>query len=182
VTERRLFRSHGTGKIEREKFAALGDNVIFEAGALVFHPEQIELGENIYVGHYTILKGYYRNRIRIASHVWIGQNCFFHGAGGIEIEEGVGIGPGVMVLTSTHDAPGRAIPIIDYPIVTAPVRLGTGCDIGIGSIILPGVSIGRGAIVGAGSVVTHDVPEFEIWGGVPARRLRRRDEPSSPAP
>jgi acetyltransferase-like isoleucine patch superfamily enzyme len=180
VTERRRFRSHGTGRIRKDKFAALGENVIFEEGARVFHPENIALGENIYIGHNAILKAYYRNRIRVASHVWIGQNCFFHGAGGIEIEEGAGIGPGVMILTSTHDAPGRAIPIIDQPIVSAPVRIGAGSDIGVGSIILPGVSIGRGAIIGAGAVVTRDVPEFEIWSGVPARRLRRRGAAAAP--
>jgi acetyltransferase-like isoleucine patch superfamily enzyme len=46
--------------------------------------------------------------------------------------------------------------------------------VGAGVIIIAGVTIGRGAIIGAGAVVTKDVSPFEIWGGVPARKLRDR--------
>lgn len=45
-----------------------------------------------------------------------------------------------------------------------------------GAIVTPGVHIGRGAVVGAGAVVTKDVPDFEIWAGVPARKIGRRPE------
>lgn len=44
--------------------------------------------------------------------------------------------------------------------------------IGAGSFILKGVTIGREAVIGAGSVVTHDVPDGEIWAGVPAKYIR----------
>jgi acetyltransferase-like isoleucine patch superfamily enzyme len=46
--------------------------------------------------------------------------------------------------------------------------------IGYGAIIMAGIPIGRGAIVAAGAVVTQDVPPYEIWGGVPARKIRDR--------
>lgn len=46
--------------------------------------------------------------------------------------------------------------------------------IGHGAVILRGVSIGDGAIIAAGSVVTRDVPPFEVWGGVPAARIKYR--------
>ena len=52
-------RSHGTGAFTPDQFARLGDNVVFEAGVLVFHPETIEIGAEVYVGHQTILKGYH---------------------------------------------------------------------------------------------------------------------------
>jgi acetyltransferase-like isoleucine patch superfamily enzyme len=42
------------------------------------------------------------------------------------------------------------------------------------AVIYPGITIGEGALIGAGSVVTHDVPAWEVWGGVPARKLRDR--------
>jgi acetyltransferase-like isoleucine patch superfamily enzyme len=48
--------------------------------------------------------------------------------------------------------------------------------IGYGSVILSGVCIGRGSIVAAGSVVTKSIPPYEIWGGVPARRIKARFE------
>ena len=46
--------------------------------------------------------------------------------------------------------------------------------IGHGSIIIAGINIGRGAIIAAGSVVNKSVPPCEIWGGVPARKIRDR--------
>ncbi len=46
--------------------------------------------------------------------------------------------------------------------------------LGVNVVILKGVHIGRGAIVGAGAVVTQTIPEYEIWGGVPARKIGER--------
>ncbi len=46
--------------------------------------------------------------------------------------------------------------------------------IGTSSVIMSGVKIGRGSIVAAGSVVTKDIPECEIWGGNPAKKIRDR--------
>lgn len=48
-----------------------------------------------------------------------------------------------------------------------------GASIGMGAVILPGVSIGAAAKIGAGAVVTKDVPPGECWVGNPARRLPR---------
>ena len=58
-------RSHGSGEFRPDQFAELGPDCVFEAGVLVFHPENIALGRNVYVGHYSILKGYYKNRLEI---------------------------------------------------------------------------------------------------------------------
>jgi acetyltransferase-like isoleucine patch superfamily enzyme len=56
----------------------------------------------------------------------------------------------------------------------AAVCLGDGCDVGINATILPGVTVGRGAQIGAGAVVVHDVPDFAVVVGNPARVLRLR--------
>ncbi len=62
------------------------------------------------------------------------------------------------------------------------VTLGHDVWVGHGAIILPGVQIGTGAVIGAGAVVTHDVDEFAIVIGVPARVLRYRfDSPTRAA-
>jgi acetyltransferase-like isoleucine patch superfamily enzyme len=57
-------------------------------------------------------------------------------------------------------------------VATAPVCIGPRAFVGGHCIVLKGVSVGEGAIIGAGSVVTRDVPAFEIWAGVPARKIR----------
>lgn len=198
-------RSHGTGRFERSQLGRCPDSVVIEEGVLIFHPEHVFFDEDVYVGHGAILKGYYKNELRIGRGTWIGQRVFLHAAGGIEIGEDVGIGPHVCILTSAHELPGapadpgvpdvtvvtdgaepdrgplarapdRAIPD-DTPILCRPlrfsaVRLEDGCDIGVGTVLLPGVTIGRLAQVGAGSVVTRDVPPRAITAGNPARVLR----------
>ncbi len=171
----RRFRTHGDGTFELEEFKSLGDDVILEQDVLVWHPETISFGQNIYVGHRSMIKGYPSGYIQIADNVWIGQNVFMHGAGGITIESDVGIGPGVQMLTSSHSIPPKPQLILDATLEFAPIHIGAGSDIGVGSIVLPGVSIGRGVQIGAGSVVTKSVPDFSIIVGNPARVLRERN-------
>jgi len=170
----RTHRSHGTGSFAPEQFRSLGEDCVFEAGVLVFHPENISLGRNVYVGHYAILKGYYRNEMTIGDGTWIGQQCFFHAAAGLTIGARVGIGPGVRIITSVHQEAGRDVPVLFSPIEMAPVTIEDDADLGVGSIILPGVTVGKGAIVGAGAVVTADVPPYAVVAGVPAKVLRYR--------
>lgn len=167
-------RSHGTGEFTLSQFKSIGSDCVFEAGVMVFHPETITLGHNVYVGHQTILKGYYRNEFSVGDYTWIGQQCFFHSAGGLTIGARVGIGPGVKIITSSHTESGRDTAVLFSPIDFAPVFIEDDCDLGVGSIILPGVTVGRGAVVGAGSVVTRTVQPFTVVAGSPARFLRTR--------
>lgn len=48
--------------------------------------------------------------------------------------------------------------------------------IGHGAVIMRGITIGDGSIVAAGAVVTRDVPSYEVWAGIPAKRIRDRFE------
>lgn len=167
-------RSHGSGAFRVEELAACGEDCVFEAGVLVFHPENVYLGRNVYVGHQAILKGYYKNALRIGDETWIGQQCFFHAAGGLTIGARVGIAPGVKILTSAHREEGRAVPILFSAVDLAPVVIEDDSDVGVGAVVLPGVTIGRGAQIGAGAVVTKDVPPYAVAVGVPARVVRER--------
>jgi acetyltransferase-like isoleucine patch superfamily enzyme len=169
-------QSHGDGRFDFRDFKSVGENVVLEANVLVFHPETIRLGANVYIGHGAILKGYYRNEMVIGDHTWIGQGSFLHSGGGIVIGRAVGIGPAVKIITSAHEDNDLEIPVLHHPLEFKRVVIEDGSDIGIGSILLPGVRIGEGAIVGAGSVVSRDVLPYTVVGGVPARFLRRRSE------
>jgi len=166
--------SHGSGEFEPSQLAACGEGCVFEAGVLIFHPENVQLGRNVYVGHQAILKGYYKNTLRVGDETWIGQQVFMHAAGGLEIGARVGIGPGVRIITSSHREGGRDVPVLFSPIELAPVVIGDDSDLGVGCVVLPGVTIGRGAVIGAGAVVNEDIPEYAVAAGVPARVLRLR--------
>jgi acetyltransferase-like isoleucine patch superfamily enzyme len=138
----------------------ISDTVFFD------HPERIEIHDNVFVWHYSILDG----------------------TGGVIIEEGCQIGAWVGIFTHSshiairlygahyHESEGeqkRAYPI-------APVRIGKYTFVGAGAKILPGVTIGKGSIIAAGSIVSKNVGDFQIVSGNPAevigdtRRLDKR--------
>ena len=169
-----MANTHGTGLIDISQFRHIGRDVVIESGVLVFHPENIELGDEVYIGHQTILKGYYKGIMSIGDNTWIGQQCFFHSAGNIIIGKNIGIGPAVKIITSYHDEESREKPILHIKINFKPVIIEDDADIGIGAIILPGVTIGKGSQVGAGAVVTCNVRPYEVVAGVPAKVLRVR--------
>ena len=70
----------------------------------------------------------------------------------------------------------------DQETETAPIKIGQNVLVGGNSVVLKGVQIGDGAVIGVGSVVTKSVPSNEIWGGVPARKIMDRPQPSNASP
>ena len=61
---------------------------------------------------------------------------------------------------------------MDCELKYAPIVIKDGAHIGIGAIIMPGVTIGEGAIIGAGSVVTRDIPPYCVAVGAPAKVIK----------
>ena len=167
-------RSYGSGAFKRDDFASIGENVVIEDGALVLEPEHIAIGSNVYIGHYAILRGYSGNQMRIGDDTWIGQFCYINSAGGVDIGSRVGIGPGVKIMSSKHGEEGRDVPVLLCDLEFARVVVEDDCDIGMGAIILPGVTVGKGSQVGAGAVVTKDVAPYSVVAGVPARKIGER--------
>ena len=172
--EPRPRQTRGSGRWRVEDFATFGSGSVIEEDVLVFHAPNISIGIGVYVGHATILNGYHAGHLAIGDGSWIGEQVYLHAAGGIAIGRNVGIGPGVRVITSTHREVGPGTPIMHGPLEFAAVTIEDDADLGVGSIVLPGITIGRGAQIGAGSVVTRDVPPLAIAAGVPARVLRTR--------
>ena len=64
----------------------------------------------------------------------------------------------------------------EYTADFKPIEIGHHCWIGTGAIVLQGVKIGDGAVVAAGAVVTKDIPANEVWGGVPAKYIKKRNK------
>ena len=77
-----------------------------------------------------------------------------------------------------HTGLPSSVPTVTTDLVIDPVRICANADIGIGAVLLPGVTIGAGAIVGAGAVVSRDVPPMAKVAGVPARFIGWRDAES----
>lgn len=99
----------------------------------------------------------------------VGDRCFLDGRAKLTIGSHVDIASEVMIYNSEHDLESD-----DFHAVDVPVSIGDYVFIGPRAIILPGVKVGKGAVVAAGAVVTKDVPDFAIVGGVPAKEIGQR--------
>lgn len=104
----------------------------------------------------------------IGKNVFINHACSFLDMGGITIEDNVLIGPKVNIVTENHPED----PAKRSSLVTKPVLIKNNAWIGAGANILPGVTVGKNAIVAAGAVVTKDVPDNTVVGGVPAKFIK----------
>lgn len=99
----------------------------------------------------------------------IGDHAFLDGRAPLIIGDHVDIASSVMIYNSEHD-----LESVDFKARTESVEIGDYVFIGPRVIILPGVKIGKGGVVAAGAVVTKDVPDFTIVGGVPAKVIGER--------
>lgn len=107
--------------------------------------------------------------ITIGKDTIIGDHAFLDGRAPLVIGDHVDIASSVMIYNSEHD-----LESIDFKARTDGVEIGDYVFIGPRAIILPGVKIGKGSVVAAGAVVTKDIPEFTIVGGVPAKEIGER--------
>lgn len=109
---------------------------------------------------------------KIGKKVFINSSCHFQDQGGITIGNGVFIGHSVVLATLNHEmSPEKRSDL--HP---APIVIGDNVWIGSNATVLAGITIGNGAIVAAGAVVTKDVPENAVVGGVPAKIIKMISE------
>lgn len=113
--------------------------------------------------------------IKIGHDSIVGSRCFLDGRAALTIGNHSSLASEVMIYNDEHDIHSDT-----YDNSFGPVTIGDYVFVGPRSIILPNVTIGNGAVIAAGAVVTKDVPAFEVWGGVPAKKIsdRRVKKPS----
>lgn len=126
----------------------IGKGSAIHMGLSVYNSKNIKIGKDTIIGEWAVLDG--RDKLVIGDHV--------------------DLATGVMIYNSEHDIKSEA-----FEAVTSAVEISDYVFIGPRAIILPGVKIGKGAVVAAGAVVTKDVEEFKIVGGVPAREIGQRE-------
>lgn len=133
-------------------------------------------GSNVMVGRHVDIRNW--SGLGLGDNVTIHGQCYLDAVGGIEILDDVSIAHATSILSFEHgfDDPQQAIK--DHPLLLMPVSIGPDAWIGAGVRILAGTSIGRRTVVAAGAVVTRGAIAEGIYGGVPARLLRRL--PSNP--
>ena len=109
------------------------------------------------------------SNITIGKDTIVGDHAFLDGRAPLTIGDHVDIASSVMIYNSEHDLEKE-----DFSAREEPVEIKDYVFIGPRAIILPGVTIGKGAVIAAGAVVTKDVADFTIVGGVPAKEIGER--------
>lgn len=113
--------------------------------------------------------------IKLGNNVGISNACIF-ARQSIVIEDDVLIGGGCQILDNDFHSLKYSTRIScedQSYVASSPIVIKKGVFIGCNSIILKGVTIGERSIIGAGSVVTQSIPSDEVWGGNPARFIRK---------
>ena len=134
---------------------------------LIYAMAQIKIGKGSFIHMWA--RFYDPKNIEIGSDTHIGDNCFLDGRNAIIIGNHVDIASQVLIYNEEHNIDSEK-----FEAISGPVEIGDYVFVGPRAIILPGVKIGRGAIIAAGAVVTKDVSEFTVVGGVPAVKLADR--------
>jgi acetyltransferase-like isoleucine patch superfamily enzyme len=125
-----------------------------------------EIDESVTV--FTPLHINYGKHTKIGKNVFINFDCVFLDLGGITIEDNVQIAPKVSLLTESHPLN----PAERQSLIPKPIHIKKNAWIGANATILQGVTIGENAVVASGSVVTKDVPDNVVVGGIPAKIIK----------
>lgn len=154
-------------------------NVVVRRGAWVRQREGASLLKIIFsgrnrIGEYTLFQG--AGVIRFGRRSFCGRSCTIGCNESVTIGKNVMIADMVTIRDTNHRFDDISIPMVEQGISTASVIIKDNVWIGYGAAILAGVTVGEGAIVAAGAVVTRDVKDFSIVGGVPARPISHRSD------
>jgi len=115
--------------------------------------------DNIHFGRNTRVNSYCQFRCK-EGKIWVGSNVLF--------------GQFISVIAHSYNYADRDRLIIEQGMYSRDVVIEDDVWIGAYSIIMPGVKVGKGAVVGASSVVSNDIPPYEVWAGIPARKINDR--------
>lgn len=149
-----LLMNNSSDPAEVRKLLGQITNAVIDESTAVFTPLYINYGRHTKIG----------------KNVFINFDCVFLDLGGITIEDDVLIAPKVSLLSEGHPvSPERR-----HSLMVGHIHIKRNAWIGANSTILPGVTVGENAIVAAGAVVSKDVPDNTIVGGIPARIIKSK--------
>ncbi len=128
-------------------------------------------GKNVNIEHGAVIS----SKLSIGDHSGIGVNCVCGGE--LTVGNYVMMAPECIIFTRNHEHADLDIPMCQQGYQEEqPCVIGDDVWIGRRVMIMPGVTIGKGAIIAAGAVVTKDVPEYAVVGGVPAKVIKYRTD------
>ena len=173
LVRRRWLTRYGS-RLKSDGIAFIAPDVVLQIGPRA----QIELGRWSWLGHGTKIRCH-EGVVSIGAKTVIGQECTISAYQHVSVGRECVIADRVMLIDFDHGMVEVERPIRLQGIYKRDVRVGNNVWIGYGACILRGVTVGDNAVIGTNAVVTEDVPDNAVVGGVPARVIRMRDEPKA---
>ncbi len=154
-----------------------GKNVLISKNTILYHPELLEIGNNVRIDDFCTISG----KVVLGDYIHIAQFCGLYGGDeGIFMKDFSGLSSKSIIYATSNDYSGESLtnPMVPVKYKTADhnkkVIIGKHVVIGCMSVVLPGVNIEDGSSVGAMTLVNKSLPAGGIFGGVPAKRLKDR--------
>jgi acetyltransferase-like isoleucine patch superfamily enzyme len=160
-------------RLQTDGLCFVAPDVTFEIG----RDAVLRLGRWSWIGHGTKIRAH-EGVVEIGAKTVLGQECTISSFQSVRIGRECILADRVMLIDFDHGVVEVERPIRMQGIYKRDVRVGHNCWIGYGACILRGATVGDNCVVGTSTVVTKDVPSNAVVGGVPARLLRMREEPS----
>ncbi|MEA2388965.1 MAG: hypothetical protein QOG41_1738 [Thermoleophilaceae bacterium] len=170
LLRRRLF----SRRLHTDGIAFIGPGVTLQIG----RGGRIDLGRWSWLGHGTKIRCH-EGEVSIGAKTVLGQECTISAYQRVSIGRECVIADRVMLIDFDHGVVEVDRPIRLQGIYKRDVNVGNNVWIGYGACILRGVTVGDNAIIGTNAVVAKDVPANAVVGGVPARVIRMREEPTA---
>lgn len=171
-----------TGYYESEElcemgFAHVGENVQIARNCTIVGLANITLHDHVRIDAMCSIIATGPTEFGGRNH--IGAFCHLVGRGGLYFGKYAGLSQRVSIYTASDDYGGDCLTNPTVPgrytrSTVAPVRLERHVILGSGTVVLPGVTIGEGASIGALSLVSKSLDPWQVYSGVPARRLKER--------
>ena len=136
------------GRFVAKHIASCGKNLKLASRVNIYNPQHLSCGNNVYIGYNTYI-----------------------GGGMVRLDDEVVIGPFCCIVAGNHTMKDGSYRFGPYDSGT--IGIGRGTWLGAHVTITNNVKIGKGCLIAANSVVTHDVPDGAVVGGVPAKIIRQ---------
>jgi dTDP-4-amino-4,6-dideoxy-D-glucose acyltransferase len=166
-------------EIKNAGFKKLGTNVKIHSRASIYGTQNITVGDNVRIDDYAVIVA--TGPLLIGNYVSIHNFCFLGSKYGIKLGNFVTLAPGVMIFSSSDDYSGQKLTGSIVPKKysggdSGMVELKKHVIVGAQSIILPGCVLGEGVAVGAMSLVNNSLVAWNIYAGIPIRKIKLRDK------
>ncbi|MFC1997188.1 acyltransferase [Chloroflexota bacterium] len=184
ILYRTIIKFDGAAAIENRVRLRFANNIRLGKGVYLdqetyLHacPNGIQLGDRSIVMHGAVLHVYNfrklpNSRIDIGKDCLIGEYSIIRGQGGVTIGDRVYTSPFTQIIAVNHVFDDPKQPFIDQGITAEGITIEDDVWLGAGAIITDGVRIGKGSVVAAGAVVTNNVHDHTVVGGVPAKPIK----------